>query len=165
AGLVYLYLRDTDSGHFYPPSERKAITEMTLPRLDGSQWRLSEHKGNVVLLNFWATWCQPCLREIPALVELSRQYAAAGLVVAGIAMDEDGVASVEKFVQRHGISYAILLPSGQTRLSLSATLQGLPTTVLLDRQLRIAKTYTGAFSKAVFSKDIASLLKEPPGHP
>jgi cytochrome c biogenesis protein CcmG/thiol:disulfide interchange protein DsbE len=165
AGVVYLFTRNSDSGHFYPPSERRTITELDLPRLDGTPWRLSDQKGKVVLLNFWATWCLPCLEETPALVEMSKRYGAAGLVVAGIAMDEEGSVVVERFVRRHGIPYAILLPSSQSRMTLSSSLQGLPTSVLLDRELRIAKTYTGAFSKSTFNKDIANLLKESSGTP
>ncbi len=161
-GLAYLFFHDADAGNFYPPSDRRQLTEMSLPRLYGSTWRLSEQKGKVVLLNFWATWCPPCREETPALVELSKRYGAAGLVVAGIAMDEDGEAGVGRFVARYQIPYPILLPSDRSRLTLSSTLQGLPTSVLLDRQLRIAKTYVGAISKSTFSKDIASLLKEPP---
>lgn len=163
AGLAFLFFRDAGSGNFYPPSERRQISRLSLPRLDGTTWRLSDQKGKVVLLNFWATWCPPCRRETPALVELSTRYLAAGLVVAGIAMDEGAPDNVRRFVTDHHIPYAILLPSEGSRLNLSSTLQGLPTSVLLDRQLRIAKIYVGAISLATFSRDVASLLKEPAG--
>jgi len=160
AALAFLYSREPDSGHVFPPAERRQISELALPRLDGTPWRLSEQKGSVVLLNFWATWCAPCVHEIPALADLSGRYRQAGLVVAGIAMDEEGAPRVEPFVRQHRIPYPVLMPSTSGRLSLSSTLQGLPTSVLLDRQLRVAKTYIGAFSKSVFERDIARLLDE-----
>lgn len=161
AGVMYLFLHDTDAGGLYPPADRRQLSELSLPRLDGTSWNLSEQRGKVVLLNFWATWCPPCRHETPALVELSKRYGPEGFLVAGIAMDEDGRATVERFVTEHHIPYPVLLPSERSRLNLSSTLQGLPTSVLLDRQLRIAKTYVGAFPKSTFSRDIAALLKEP----
>ena len=78
-----------------------------LQSLEGKPVQLADFKGKVVVLNFWATWCPPCRAEIPDLVSLQQQYAARGLVVVGISMDEGGPAGVASFVKT-GINYPVV---------------------------------------------------------
>lgn len=142
---------------------RKEMPDFTLRDIGGSPWRLSAHRGDVVLVNFWATWCEPCRDETPGLVRIARSYARKGVTIAGISMDSDGAAPVRKFLLDFHVNYPLLMPD--KTFALAHAVDGLPTTFLLDRQGRIAKTYVGEVDERVFRADIDVLLGEPAAGP
>ena len=157
AGLLTLLFKP-DSGTSYAASgKRRAMPEFHMKTLDGGSWSLSGHRGSVVLLNFWATWCPPCRQELPGLVRLANAYRSRGVEVAGVSMDE-AAELVRQFAVQHAISYPVLLPRPGEELA--SQVQSLPTSLLIDRQGRIAKTYVGAESEAVFRRDLEMLLAE-----
>src|SRR6476660_8687237 len=82
--------------------------DFTLQSLDNKTVHLSDFRGKAVLLNFWATWCQPCKIEMPWFAELQRQYAGEGLQVVGIAMDDASPENIEKFAKDLGVNYPVL---------------------------------------------------------
>jgi thiol-disulfide isomerase/thioredoxin len=160
-GVVGYYVaRDVQGARLIPVAQRRSVPELQLPTLGGGEWRLSEHRGRVVLVNFWATWCGPCREELPALADLARRYQAQGVAVAGVALDEGGAAVVGPFVARMGLGYPVLVPAEATRAALAGSVESVPTTVLFDRQGRIAQRYTGAFPKVTFARAIEQLLSE-----
>ncbi len=158
--LAIFYSRESGqpAGNVKPASARKQMTDFTLRDLKGADWRLSAHRGDVVLVNFWASWCSPCRDETPGLVRVAHAYAPKGLAVAGITMDDGGVEPVRKFVHDFGVDYPILFP--RSDFELGGRIDGLPTTLLIDRQGRVAKTYVGSVREAVFRADVEFLLKE-----
>ena len=159
AALYVIDSRETgDSGHLAPRDQRKALSNVTVRDLNGHSWRLTDHRGEVVLLNFWATWCPPCREETPGLVRLSKSYPQNELDVVGVSMDEGGLALVREFVSQFKIPYTIAVPD-----ELPLTVQGLPTTLLIDKQGRVAKTYVGGASERVFRTDVDALLHEQAG--
>lgn len=81
-------------------------TSLDIPGLDGTEHTIAQYKGKVVLVNFWATWCQPCRAEIPWLIELQKKYGPQGLVILGIAMDDEGKKVVQPFVQTQRFNVA-----------------------------------------------------------
>src|ERR1700746_771323 len=83
--------------------------DFELTSLDGKRVKLSDYRGKAVLLNFWATWCGPCKEEIPWFIDFEKQYGSQGLVVLGVAMDDDGKASVTKFARDMKMDYTVLL--------------------------------------------------------
>jgi thiol-disulfide isomerase/thioredoxin len=129
--------------------------------LNGDKWSLSEQRGKVVLVNFWATWCPPCRVETPALVGLHRKYAERGFTVAGVAMDEEPWSTVPDFMKKYGIVYPILTPTEQ--LSLIDRVESLPTSILIDKSGRIARTYVGLVTESGLSDDIEAVLAEKEG--
>ncbi len=133
------------------------MADFQMNDLQGRPWKLSDHRGEVVLVNFWATWCGPCREETPGLVELARNFAGRGLEVAGVSMDEAG-GDVPGFVRRYQIPYEILRPPAGP--SIASNIDALPTSFLIDRQGRIARTYGGAYPESVFRKDVEQLLTE-----
>jgi thiol-disulfide isomerase/thioredoxin len=163
--LAIIYSRESGTavGNVKPVSARKQMTDFSLRDLAGSDWRLSAHRGDVVLVNFWATWCGPCREETPGLVRVAHAYAPKGLAVAGITMDEGGVEPVRKFIRDYEVNYPILIPASD--FELAGRISGLPTTLLIDRQGRVAKTYVGRVREAVFRADVELLLKEPGTEP
>jgi peroxiredoxin len=137
----------------------RGAPDFTLPDASGNPVTLSALRGQVVLLNFWATWCPPCNAEIPLLGELQERYRASGLVVLGVSMDEDGWTSVRPWLSARAVSYPMMI--GDSRVAESYEgVKSLPTTFLIARDGRIAKTVTGLFNKDGYEADIQALLAE-----
>jgi len=118
--------------------------DLSLDGLDGKSHRLSEYRGRRVLLNFWATWCAPCLTEMPALVRAQANIGEKGSIVVGIAMDDP--ARVKAFLTSHPVNYPVLigrLESPSTSLQLGNVGELLPYSVLLDENGRVLATRRG----------------------
>ena len=115
------------------------------PSLDGKQFDLAAQKGTVVLLNLWATWCQPCRFEIPELEKMQKEYSSRGLKVVGVSLDDTGVDGVKAFVKEQKMTYPIALdPEGKIANMLQTSI--LPTTVLIDKSGKIVWKQYGAVS-------------------
>ena len=138
-------------------SERKAAPDFALKDADGKAVRLSDYKGKVVLLNFWATWCGPCKLEMPWFVEFERKYRNQGFAVIGVSMDEEGWAVIKPFISDMAVNYRIV-QGDDTTASLYGGVESLPTTFIIDRNGRVAATHIGLRSKSVFEDDIKQLL-------
>ena len=159
AAVTYVFGTRNNPGENVPVSERKAVTQFALPDLSGHEWKLTDYRGRVVLLNFWATWCQPCREETPGLVNLAGRYQANVLEVAGVVMDDDKDAPVRQFVKQYGMRYPVLIPPANS--SLLSAISALPTTLLFDRHGRVVRRYQGAVSESQFRRDIEAVLAEP----
>jgi peroxiredoxin len=137
--------------------ERKAAPEFELKDTDGKTVRLSDYKGKVVLLDFWATWCGPCKIEIPWFIEFERSYKDKGFAVIGVAMDEEGWTVVKPFISELAINYRILQGSDATA-QLYGGVDALPTTFLIDRGGKIAATHVGLTGRDDFEDGIKMLI-------
>lgn len=116
------------------------------PTLAGDSLSLDKQRGNVVLLNVWATWCKPCRKELPELQALHTQYHARGLRVVGVSVDEGGSdAAVRDFAGEFGITYTILRDPGE-RVFTAFSIVGLPASFLIDREGRLAWKKLGPFT-------------------
>ncbi len=124
-----------------------AVPAITLPDLDGKPHSLSDYRGHRLLLNFWASWCGPCLDEMPALNQAQKKFGEKGGIVVGIAMDEPD--RVRAFLAAHPVSYPILLgrlESPSSSINLGDEDQILPYSVLIDADGRILTTHRGSLS-------------------
>ncbi len=119
--------------------------------------KLSDFKGKVVVLNFWATWCPPCRREIPDFVALQKQYADKGLVIIGVSLDEDGAAVVKPFASKMGINYPVVMGDQKTAAAYGG-IQVVPTTFIFDKSGKIAAQHEGGADRATFEAEIKPLL-------
>lgn len=142
-----------------PTGSRQAAPEFMLKDAAGSDLRLSELRGKVVLLNFWATWCVPCRVEVPWFVEFQKTYTAQGFSVLGVSLDEMGWEAVRPYVAAQRINYPVLL-GNEPLAKLYGGLDALPTTLLLDKQGRVAALYRGPIKKKQVAAEIDQLLKE-----
>ncbi len=104
-----------------------------------------EVSGKVAVVNFWATWCVPCIQEIPSFNELHQEFAAKGVAVVGVAMDEDGADLVKTFLKKHPMNYTVAL--GSADLTSQYKLDELPVTLVFDRQGRQIKRFEGFLKK------------------
>jgi cytochrome c biogenesis protein CcmG/thiol:disulfide interchange protein DsbE len=143
-----------------PVQDRNRMADLTFPQLDGNSWRLSDYRGQVVLINYWASWCGPCRQETPGLIDLAREYRYKGLSIVGVSMDEGGRPAVDTFMREFHLPYPVLMPD--LALPSAPAIEALPTSVLVDRSGRAAKTYVGAVRESVFRADVDHLLAEQP---
>jgi thiol-disulfide isomerase/thioredoxin len=148
-------------GSIRDAAERGGPNDFTLPTLDGRSFSLAEHRGQVVLVNFWATWCPPCRVETPDLVALQSDYASRGFQIVGVNMDEDR-GNVGPFVRQYRLNYPVVLPNGS--FPLANGVDALPTSILIDRNGRVARRYVGMISEAAIRADIDKLLAERKSH-
>jgi peroxiredoxin len=139
-------------------TNRKAAPEFSLKDANGQTVHLSDYKGKVVLLDFWATWCGPCKVEIPWFMEFENQFKNQGFAVLGVSMDEDGWDAIKPYVRERKMNYRVLL--GDDKVSASyGGLDALPTTLLIDREGNIASVHEGvSMGKEEFKNAIAQLL-------
>ena len=140
-------------------ADRRLAPDFTLNDAAGQPVRLSDFRGQVVLLNFWATWCKPCTVEIPWFAEFQGKYGERGLVVLGVSLDEDGWKSVRPFLARQHVNYRVMIGGdGITRMF--GGIDSLPATLLIDRQGRIASTHVGLAAKNDYEAEIQGALAE-----
>lgn len=139
-------------------SRRKANLEFTVKDIAGKSVKLSQYQGQVVLLNFWATWCVPCKREIPDLTALYRDYKERGFVVLGISVDSE-VSAIKPFARQMKMNYPVLIGAGREDLSQAfGPFGGFPTSVLVARDGKVCVRHTGVVSKAKLEREISALL-------
>jgi cytochrome c biogenesis protein CcmG/thiol:disulfide interchange protein DsbE len=147
------------SNKYIKPENRTMAPEFTLNDSSGKPVRLSQLRGDVVLLNFWATWCAPCGVEIPMFIWFQRAYRDRNFVVLGVALDEDGWSVVRPYADAKKIDYPIVV--GNDRIShLFGGLNAVPTTLIIDRQGRVAATHVGLCKKSDYEDDIKAVLNE-----
>jgi len=133
--------------------------DFTLPQLDGQPLRLSSYRGKVILLDFWATWCDPCREETPRLVELQQKYADRGLQIIGVSMD-DTPDPVRGFYQQFHMNYPVVM--GNAKIGeLYGGVLGLPIAFVLDREGRVVAKHIGATDVGVFEKEVGTPLLAP----
>ncbi|MDH5326301.1 MAG: TlpA family protein disulfide reductase [Gammaproteobacteria bacterium] len=137
----------------------KPIPDFSLPDLDNHQHNIHEWDGNVVVLNFWATWCPPCLKETPLFVEMQEQYGPKGLQFIGVAIDT--LEKVKDFVDTYGVNYPTLIATDKDIHIAEAygnRFGALPYTVVINRQGQISHIHRGEFSREAVKENVLSLL-------
>ncbi|MBI5074094.1 MAG: TlpA family protein disulfide reductase [Nitrospirae bacterium] len=159
-GLVFAACTKTDSKS--PAGSAAALNtaapDFTLKDLAGRNISLSDYKGKVVLLEFWATWCPPCKASVPALVELNKKYGQKNFMLIGVSIDTDSDASekIRQFAASHNINYTVLLADEATPKTYNIT--SIPTTVLIGKDGNIVDIYKG-YSEELDNKLSAHIEK------
>ncbi|HLY15923.1 MAG TPA: TlpA disulfide reductase family protein [Bryobacteraceae bacterium] len=143
-----------------PDGERHVAPDFALKDADGKTVRLSDYKGKVVLLDFWATYCGPCKIEIPWFMDFERKHKDQGFSVLGVSMDDDGWEAVKPFINDVGINYRVMVGNDTTAEKYGG-IEALPTTFLIDRDGRIAAVHVGLASKSEIENGIEQLLQTP----
>lgn len=131
---------------------------LTLKSVEGRTVRLSDYRGKVVLINFWATWCPPCRAEMPDLVKLQREYGKDGLQIIGVTYPPERRARVRRFTRRLKVNYPVVLGTRETKAGFSPD-ETLPLTVIIDRGGTIRGTIAGILLPEEFNVQIKPLLE------
>jgi peroxiredoxin len=140
-------------------SDLQAAPDFTLKDVNGKNVKLSDFKGKIVILNFWATWCGPCRKEIPDFIQLQKEYGKEGLQFIGIALDQEGMERVRPFAEKYNISYPILIGNNDIADKYGG-MNAIPVTFLIDRKGMIRNHYIGMRQKADLESMALALLKE-----
>ena len=135
----------------------KPAPEFSLESLQGNTVHLADYRGKAVLLNFWATWCQPCKIEMPWFEELQKEYGPQGLQVVGIAMDDASKEDIAKFAKQMGVNYPILLGKESVGDEYGGV-QFLPSTFFIDRDGKIVDRIFGLKSRSEIEDNIKTAL-------
>lgn len=160
--LVGLVAGGAVAAFFLHPPDYPPRPGFVLPDLSGTPRDIAEFDGQILVLNFWATWCVPCRKEIPMLIEAQADYAEEGVQIIGIAADTRAAAAA--FAKKYGINYTILAdPRDAARVQDAYTAEGdpaavLPYTVVVDRKGRIRAQIAGKLNRARFDDLVAPLL-------
>jgi thiol-disulfide isomerase/thioredoxin len=141
------------------PQDASALLALSLPDIDGTPQPLTQWRGKVMVVNFWATWCDPCREEMPEFVLAQREFGPKGLQFVGIAVDQPD--KVARFAKELGLNYPALIGGYEAMdvaKPLGDRLAALPFTVVLDRQGRIVHTQLGRLKPAALRSIVSNLL-------
>ncbi len=153
---------DADPLGYLPPEFPFPAPDVGVQRLDGENLSLTDYRGKVVLLDFWATWCAPCLKMMPALQKLHEKYAAAGLVVLGISIDEgkDASQKVEKVIRKKSVQYPIARDVSPSPAWAAFRVKAIPVTYLIDANGQVVTRWLGRLDHQQAEEKIRELLAE-----
>lgn len=141
-----------------PATMRKPAPDFTLNDASGATVRLTDYRGKVVLLDFWATWCGGCKEEIPWFSKFEKTYGGKNFAVVGVSLDDGGWNVVKPFLARANIPYEILL--GNDRTAQKYGIKSMPDTFLIDPKGRVAAAYVGVVDRDNIDANIKAILSQ-----
>jgi thiol-disulfide isomerase/thioredoxin len=163
-GGEFRFVQSTPSGEVIPEGERATAPEFAGTLLNGEAFESSQLSGQVAVLNFWGSWCAPCRVETPEFSEVSEEYGDAGVQFLGINVKEADQQFADAFVERFGIAFPSLFdPRGEVALAFrDYPASAIPSTIVLDRQYRVAAVYTGEVQQDDLRRVLDRALAEEP---
>lgn len=139
-------------------SQKSKAPDFKLKLTNGKDIKLSDYKGKIVIVDFWATWCPPCRKGIPDLIEIQKKYDKK-LVVIGISLDTDTKDDVIPFIKKYGINYPVAFGNMEV-VQAYGNIQAIPTSFIIDQKGNIVDTHVGLVDKMVYINKIEQLLKK-----
>jgi thiol-disulfide isomerase/thioredoxin len=131
--------------------------DFILPAVDGSMVRFSDHTGQVIIVDFWATWCAPCQEMVPVLSRLHKEYKDQGLVIFGVSLDQEGLEVLGPFIHDNLIPYKVLMGNDQITRAFGGV-STIPTLFIVDREGRLVKKMLGYHSYGELEDQIRTYL-------
>mgnify|MGYP006289350905 CR=1 FL=1 len=172
AGILYTALTGTSASPQRPealskstapspaphPLEGEPAPEFALERMNGETFRLSDHRGEIVVVNFWATWCPPCRKEIPGFIQLQKELGAEGMTIVGVSLDDQGFEAVRPYAEEMGINYPLVV--GGDRLTQKyGGVRALPTSFVVGPEGTVQYARPGFLPEAELRRQLKPLLK------
>lgn len=140
------------------PLEGEPAPEFALKRMNGGTFRLSDHRGEIVVVNFWATWCPPCRKEIPGFIQLQKEFETEGVTFVGISLDDTGFEAVRPYAEKMGINYPLVV--GSDRLTRTyGGVRALPTSFVVGPEGIVQYARPGFLPEAELRRQLKPLLK------
>ena len=150
---------DPYSAPLYPSKAKAEAQDFTVDLLNGDTFQLSDYRGQVVLMNIWATWCAPCHDETPDFVDLYKQYRDQGLVILGVSIDEQGLSVVKPFMEKYDVNYPMVIDDGTIMDKYGPTM-GIPTSYIIDKEGNLRYFALGALTEKELEPRLLTLLNE-----
>ncbi|MFW8601962.1 TlpA family protein disulfide reductase [Desulfobacterota bacterium M19] len=144
-----------------PPAQATTkVPEFSVTALNGSAKTIDikDFRGKVVLVVFWATWCPPCMQEVPSLISLQKEFAPKGFSVIGLSVNQDGTSAVSRVISQTGMNYPVAIATEKITHDFGGII-GIPTAFIIDRDGNVVKRYTGWTSHKVIARDLKQVLK------
>jgi peroxiredoxin len=154
--VLFRFVPNDAGGHATADGTAPGFTVRTI---NSGKVSLSDLRGKVVLVNFWATWCPPCRLEMPGFERVYQEYKDKGFTVVGLSTDEDGPGVVNSFIQQHGITYPVGMATDEMR-RLYGGVDALPESFLVDKTGHVRKMVEGMFSEETLRRQVDQLLAE-----
>ena len=151
---------DADPVAYLPPVLPRPAPKFALANLAGEKTALENFRGKVVLIDFWATWCKPCVKSMPALQKLHGQFSPQGFTVLGISIDEEGTKKVEAFIKKHQVAYPILLDAETSPAWEAYKVKVIPALFLVDQEGQIVRQWIGEADMKEVESAAANLLSK-----
>jgi peroxiredoxin len=131
--------------------------DFVLEQMNGDTFRLSDHSGEIVVLNFWATWCPPCRQEIPGFITLQEEFGDQGVTFVGVSLNKDGFSSVRPYAEKMGINYPLVVDDGSVAPQYGG-IRILPSTVLIGPEGAIQHRKVGYFPEEQLRNRLNAML-------
>ena len=141
------------------PQLPETIANFTFADLQGRPLKLGEYSGKVVLLDFWATWCAPCIRQIPELNRIHSAFQSKGFTVLGVSIDEGGAPTIQRFLSKNKLAYPVALDSGSPPVHKSLGIKSIPAMFLIDRRGQIVQRWAGELNPDELRSAIINALR------
>jgi peroxiredoxin len=148
---------DPQSVQLYPAQREAKARDFEVTLVNGDSFTLSNQRGNVVLLNIWATWCAPCREEMPDFVDLYEKYRDQGLVILGVSVDKQGESVVKPFMEKYNVNYPIVIDRGTIMDKYGPTMS-IPTTYIIGKKGNLKYFAVGALTKRELEPRLQALL-------
>lgn len=158
--IVGFYLWQDIRPNIDLPEDGPTAPDFELKQMNGETFRLSDHRGEVVILNVWATWCPPCRVEIPGFVELQGEFAGRGVTFVGLSVDQGGLEDVRSFARDREINYPQVASRSVAYRKYGQTTT-VPRTYVIDKRGRIRYRHTGLLMKGSLTPVLEELVAEP----
>jgi len=149
---------DAEPAAYVPPDLPRPAPEFTVRDLDGKTVSSASLRGKVTLLDFWATWCVPCVKNAPELSRLHRDWSGRGFQVLGVSIDEGGAKKVRPFLKKHAVSYPIALDGGKPTAWQSFRVKAVPAAYLIDAEGNIVRQWLGRVDPAEIEAALSELI-------
>ncbi len=141
------------------PGERMSMPQFALPSPDGNVVKSEALAGKVLLVTFFATWCPPCLEEIPTLIEMEKEYGGDDFAVVAFSVDYDEEKLVNKLIEKFGVNYQVIMADDEVAMGFGGV-SGIPVSFIVDKKGKLRKKYVGYTEHDVFEVAIKEVLKE-----
>lgn len=154
--IILFAVFSLSAGSSFATSKMPAFSLMEVT--DGKTVNTQEFQGKALLVTFFATWCPPCLEEVPTLIKLQKEFAKDGFSVIGLSVDQEGPGVVIKLIRKQGINYPVAMADSRTIRDFGGV-YGIPMSFLVNRSGNVVKKYTGDVPHSVLAKDIKSVME------
>ena len=156
-GLTAPALGQTSAASQRAAENARRAPDFSLKQMNGDTFRLSDHRGEIVVLNFWATWCPPCRQEIPGFIALQNEFENQGVTFVGVSLNKDGFSSVRPYAEKMGINYPLVVDDGSVAPKYGG-IRILPSTVLIGPEGTIQHRKVGYFPEEQLRSQLNAML-------